>query len=78
MAAREEPSNGVFIRPAPVVYRPVVGEFREFQALDGHGNIVLGDVVRRRLGVVVDNIRRQPRGEKAPEVGAVVGICTKA
>ena len=43
---------------SPTTYRPMAGEFLDFQAVDGQGNIVLGDVVRRGFrGVVVEDIR---------------------
>ena len=53
----------------------MAGDFLDLQALDGHGNVVLGDVVRGELvGVDVKNVRRQPRGQKSREVGSVVGV----
>ena len=54
----------------------MAGDFLNLQALDGHGNIVLDDVVRRELGgVVVEDVRRWPCGQKPREIGAVVGVC---
>ena len=44
-------------------------------SLDGHGNVVLGDVVRGRLGgVVVENVRRHPCGQKPREVELSWGL----
>ena len=34
---------------APATYLPVTGDFLDLQALDGHGNVVLGDVVNGGL-----------------------------
>ena len=60
---------------APAAYIAMAGDFLDLQALDGHGNVVLGDVVRGELvGVDVKNVRRQPRGQKSREVGSVVGV----
>ena len=60
---------------APAAYRAMAGDFLDLQALDGHGNVVLGDVVGGGLvGVVVKNVRRQPCGQESREVGAVVGV----
>ena len=43
---------------APAAYRAMAGDFLDLQALDGHGNVVLGDVVRRALGgVVVEDVQ---------------------
>ena len=44
---------------APAAYRAMAGDFLDLQALDGHDNIVLGDVVGGGLvGAVVKNVRR--------------------
>ena len=59
---------------APAAYIAMAGDFLDLQALDGHGNVVLGDVVGRVLGVVVKNGRRRPCGQESREVGAVVGV----
>ena len=60
---------------APAAYRARAGDFLAPQTLDGHGKVVLGDVVRGELvGVVVKNVRRQPCVQKSREVGAVVGV----
>ena len=60
---------------APAAYRAMAGDFLDLQALDGHGNVVLGDVVGRVLvGVVAKNVRRRPCGQESREVGAVVGV----
>ena len=60
---------------APAAYGAMAGDFFYLQALDGRGNVVLGDVARGGLvGVVVKNVRRQPYGQKSREVGAVVGV----
>ena len=60
---------------APAAYGAMAGDFHDLQALDGHGNVAVGGVVRRRLcGVVVENVRRQSCGQKPREVGAVVGV----
>ena len=62
----------------PAAYRAMAGDFLDLQVLDGHGNVVLGDVVRGGLvGVVVKNVRRQPCGQESREVGAVVGVGTR-
>ena len=53
----------------------MAGDFIDLQALDGHGNVVLGDMVRGELaGVVVEDVRRQPFGQKTREVRAGVGV----
>ena len=45
--------------PCPAAYRAVAGDFLDLQELDGHGNVVLGDVTRGGLGgVVVQDVRR--------------------
>ena len=60
---------------APAAYRAVAGDFLDLQALDGHGNVVLGDVVRGGLvGAVAKNVRRQTCGQESREVEAVVGV----
>ena len=60
---------------ALAAYRAMVGDVLDLQALDEHVNFVLGDVVRRGLGgVVVENVRRQPCGQRPWEVGTVVGV----
>ena len=57
---------------APTACRAISGDFLGLQALDGH---VLGDEVRGGLvGVVVENVGRQPCRQKSREVGAVVGV----
>ena len=61
---------------AAATYTRMVGDFFDLQALDGHGNVVLGDVVRRGLGsVIVEDVRCQPRQPR--EVRAVVGVGTR-
>ena len=53
----------------------MAGVFLDLLALDGYGNVVLGDVVRGGLvGVVVENVQRQPYGQRSREVGAVWGL----
>ena len=43
---------------APAAYRAVAGDFLDLQALDGHGNLVLGDEFRREFGGgVVEDVR---------------------
>ena len=60
---------------APATYGAMAGGFLDLQALDEHGNVVLGDVVGGGLvGVVVKNVRRQPCGQESREVEAVVGV----
>ena len=60
---------------APAAYRAMASGFLHPQARDGHGNVVLGDVVTGGLGgVVVEDVWRQPRGRKPREVGAVVAV----
>ena len=59
---------------ARIMHRTVAGDFHYFWAVDGHGNVVLGDVVRREFrGAVVEGIRCRSRGEKSRKVGAVGG-----
>ena len=62
----------------PAAYRALAGGVLDFQALEGHGNVNFGDEVRRGLGVVVvENVRRQPCGQKPLGVGAVVGVVVR-
>ena len=60
---------------ALAAYIAMAGDFLDLQALDGHGNVVLGDVVGEGLvGVVVQNVRRQPSEQESRQDGAVVGV----
>ena len=63
---------------APAAYRAIDGDFLDLQALNWHGNVVLGDVVRGELGgVVVEDVRRQPCGQNRQEFAAVAGVDAK-
>ena len=60
---------------AQAARRAMAGDFFDLEALDGHGKVVLGDVIGEGLvGVVVQTVRRQPCGQESRVVGAVMGL----
>ena len=60
---------------ALAAYIAMAGDFLDLQALDGHGNVLLGDVVGDGLvGLDIQKVHRQPSEQASRQDGAVVGV----